>query len=96
MRWTREHSARKADRRAGQLVSDEAARRTSGGLTDGEVVWSWRSNAGAKVVKTLSRLASDGGNQAMVTGESTYKRVPWKGTVLERVQVPSGKGRSGR
>jgi hypothetical protein len=24
------------------------------------------------------------------------KRVPWKGTVLERVQVPSGKGRSGR
>jgi hypothetical protein len=39
---------------------------------------------------------TDGGNQAMVTEESTYKRVPWKGTVLERVQVPSGKGRSGR
>jgi len=25
-----------------------------------------------------------------------WRRVPWKGTVLERVQVPSGKGRSGR
>ena len=41
MRWTREHSARKADRRARQLVSDETARRTSGVLADGEVVWSW-------------------------------------------------------
>jgi hypothetical protein len=70
--------------------------KTSDAAADGEVVWSWRSDAGAKVVKTLSRLASDGGNQAMVTGESTYKRVPWKGTVLERVQVPSGKGRSSR
>ena len=38
---------------------------------DGEVVWFWRSDAGAKVVKTLSRLAGDGGNQAMVTGKST-------------------------
>lgn len=28
--------------------------------------------------------------------ELWYERVPWKGTVLERVQVPSGKGRSGR
>jgi hypothetical protein len=42
-------------------------------LADGEVVWSWRSEAGVKVAKTLTRLAGDGGNQAMVTGESTYK-----------------------
>jgi hypothetical protein len=40
---------------------------------DGEVVWFWRSEAGAKVAKTLTRLADDGGNQAMVTEESTYK-----------------------
>ncbi len=40
---------------------------------DGEVVWFWRSEAGAKVAKMLTRLAGDGGNQAMVTEESTYK-----------------------
>ena len=40
---------------------------------DGEVVWSWRSEAGAKVAKMLTRLADDGGNQAKVTEESTYK-----------------------
>src|SRR5258707_6369544 len=48
---------------------------TSGVCADGEVVWSWRSNAGATVVKTLSRLAGDGGNQAMVTGESAKETV---------------------
>src|SRR6266481_5934141 len=49
--------------------------RTSGVCADGEVVWFWRSNAGAKVVKTLSRLTGDGGNQAMVTGKSTKETV---------------------
>ena len=39
---------------------------------DGEVVWFWRSEAGAKVAKMLTRLAGDGGNQAMVTEKSTY------------------------
>ena len=38
--------------------------RTNGVCADGEVVWSWRSDAGAKVVKTLSRLTGDGGTQA--------------------------------
>ena len=49
--------------------------RTNGVCADGEVVWFWRSNAGAKVVKTLSRLTGDGGNQAMVTEESTKDTV---------------------
>jgi hypothetical protein len=49
--------------------------RTNGVCADGEVVWSWRSEAGAKVAKTLSRLAGDGGNQAMVTEESTKETV---------------------
>jgi len=49
--------------------------RTNDAATYGEVVWSWRSNAGAKVVKTLSRLTGDGGNQAMVTEESTKETV---------------------
>jgi hypothetical protein len=39
-------------------------RKTSGACADGEVVWSWRSDAGAKFVKTLTRLTGDGGNQA--------------------------------
>ena len=40
---------------------------------DGEIVWFWRSEAGAKVAKMLTRLAGDGGNQAKVAEESTYK-----------------------
>jgi hypothetical protein len=40
---------------------------------DGEVVWFWRSEAGAKPAVMLTRLAGDGGNQAMVTEKSTYK-----------------------
>src|SRR5882672_6326980 len=35
-------------------------RKTSAVRADGEVVWSWRSDAGVKVVKTLSRLTGDG------------------------------------
>jgi hypothetical protein len=46
------------------------ARLTGEPDADGEVVWFWRSEAGAKVAVTS---ANDGGNQAMVTGESTYK-----------------------
>ena len=34
---------------------------------DGQAVWSWRSEAGAKAAESF---ADDGGNQAMVTGES--------------------------
>jgi hypothetical protein len=51
MRWTRQRQA--------QFFA-----RTNDAATYGKVVWSWRSNAGAKVVKTLPRLAGDGGNQA--------------------------------
>ena len=42
--------------------------RTNDADADGEVVWSWRSEAGAKAAESF---ADDGGNQAMVTGEST-------------------------
>src|SRR5882724_11345787 len=48
--------------------------RTNGVCADGEVVWSWRSDAGAKVVKTLSRLTGDGGNQAWSPGRSRISR----------------------
>jgi hypothetical protein len=41
--------------------------RTNDADADGEVVWSWRSEAGAKSAESF---ADDGGNQAMVTGES--------------------------
>ena len=46
------------------------ARETNVAEADGEVVWSWRSDAGVKFAKMLTRLADDGGNQAMVTEES--------------------------
>ncbi len=46
--------------------------RTNDAATYGEVVWSWRSNAGAKVADSS---ANDGGNQAMVTEESTKETV---------------------
>jgi hypothetical protein len=52
---------------------DALQQRTKAAGADGEVVWFWRSEAGAKVAKTLTRLAGDGGNQAKVTEESTYK-----------------------
>ena len=48
-------------------------RKTSGACADGEVVWSWRSDAGAKFVKTLTRLAGDGGNQAWSPGRARRK-----------------------
>ena len=43
------------------------ARETNALEADGEVVWSWRSEAGAKAAESF---VDDGGNQAMVTGES--------------------------
>src|SRR5258705_11072953 len=47
---------------------------TSGGCADGEVVWSWRSDAGAKLAKTLTRLVGDGGNQAWSPRRSRISR----------------------
>jgi hypothetical protein len=43
---------------------------------DGEVVWSWRPDAGAKLAKTLTCLAGDGGKRARFTGEITYQPIP--------------------
>jgi hypothetical protein len=36
---------------------------------DGEIVWSWRPGAGAKVVMFVMSVAADGGNQAGPRGE---------------------------
>ena len=41
---------------------------------DGEVVWSWRPDAGAKFAKMLPRLASDGGKRARSPGRSRISR----------------------
>jgi hypothetical protein len=40
-------------------------------IADGEVVWSWLPDAGAKLAKTHSCLAGDGGYQARHTEEIT-------------------------
>jgi hypothetical protein len=44
---------------------------TSGACADGEVVWSWRSDAGAKSVEPST---DDGGNQAWSPGRSRISR----------------------
>ena len=40
--------------------------------TDGEVVWSWRPDAGAKSA-TLTKLAGDGSKKARFPGRARYK-----------------------
>ncbi len=68
-RWERDAVDATASQRASMIrkrsCSIERAR-TNDADADGEVVWSWRSNAGAKVAE-LS--ANDGGNQAGHRGE---------------------------
>src|SRR5712691_3202203 len=49
--------------------------RTNGVCADGEVVWSWRSDAGAKVVKTLPASHGRRWQPSMVTGESAKDTV---------------------
>jgi hypothetical protein len=41
-------------------------------FADGEVVWSWRAHAGAKLAMMLAHHAGDGGKR-WFTEESTYK-----------------------
>jgi hypothetical protein len=45
-------------------------RKTSGTDTDGEVVWSWRPDAGAKLAMMLTHRAGKGG-KGWFTWEST-------------------------
>ena len=49
-------------------------RTTSAAAADGEIVWSWRPDAGAKFDKTLTRLAGDGGKKARSPGRSRISR----------------------
>jgi hypothetical protein len=42
-------------------------------LADGQAVWSWRPDAGAKLAKTLARLAGDGGKRARSPGRARSK-----------------------
>jgi hypothetical protein len=65
-------------------------RQTSAAAADGEVVWFWRSEAGAKSAMMLTRLAGDGGNQAMVTEESTKETVK---PLLREGRVADSNGR---
>jgi hypothetical protein len=49
-------------------------RQTYGRDADGEVVWSWRRDAGAKLARTHSRCAGDGGKRARSPGRSRIIR----------------------
>jgi hypothetical protein len=46
---------------------------TSGAEADGEIVWSWRRDAG---VKLAIRSAGDGGKRAVHRGEHAIRRKP--------------------
>ena len=54
----------------GRDAVDAIAAQTTDAGADGQAVWSWRSEAGAKSAMMLRITPSDGGNQAMVPGES--------------------------
>jgi hypothetical protein len=41
--------------------------------TDGEVVWSWRANAGAKSSRIAEKLCEGDGGKRRFTEESSYK-----------------------
>src|SRR5713226_10730077 len=104
MRWTRQRFARDGVAgRVERLVSDQqraderccCVRRSRVVLTPR----CWRQVRGVKSAQPgLDKTypLSDGGKRARSPGRARRKRVPWKGTVLERVQVPPGKGRSSR
>jgi hypothetical protein len=47
---------------------------TTGGVADGEVVWSWRRDAGAKLAMMLTHRAGDGGKKARSPGRSRIIR----------------------
>ena len=57
---------------------DAKLRLTSVAETDGEVVWSWRPDAGVKFVRS-KLLKSDGGNKAGHRGEREVSRKPLRG-----------------
>ena len=47
---------------------------TSGGaFAYGEIVWSWRAHARAKLSRQLQRLPGNDGGKSWFTGEITYK-----------------------
>ena len=46
-------------------------RKTNDAGADGEIVWSWRPKAGAKLATMLAHRADDGDNNVWLTGEST-------------------------
>ncbi len=75
MRWTRAASARRpiAGRSLQRLVSDFAARRRTAQLVDGEVVWSWRPDAGVKLCKCAWSPTGRGG---AIIGKATVARKP--------------------
>jgi len=53
---------------------DATARETSALVADGEIVWSWRRDAGVKLAS--DDLAGDGGKKARSPGRSRISRNP--------------------
>jgi len=59
----------------------DASRATDerGLLADGEAVWSWRPDAGAKFATALTRRAGDGGKKARSPGSAEETVKPSRG-----------------
>jgi hypothetical protein len=53
---------------------DAISQQTNVGIADGEVVWSWRPDAGVKSAKMLPHLADDGGKRARSQGRARISR----------------------
>ncbi len=68
-----QRGASRSSRHAGRDAMDAMRHETNDVVADGEVVWSWRPDAGAKFAKTLPRLASDGGKRARSPGRARRK-----------------------
>jgi hypothetical protein len=70
--------ALRTSRTRGGMRWTRKLRRTSAAEADGEVVWSWRRDAGVKFVRS-KLLAGDGGKKAVHRGEREVSRKPLRG-----------------
>jgi hypothetical protein len=57
----------------GRNAVDVEVLETCSADADGEVVWSWRADAGVQVRAKLQRLRTGDGGKRWFTGESAYK-----------------------
>src|SRR5258707_6770616 len=80
-RLIEEGRARRHERGSGMRWT-RVRQQTTDARADGQAVWSWRPDAGAKFAKAITSLASDGGKKARSPGRARNK--PLKPTAQGR------------